>query len=152
MGIIKRIYGKLTEKAWNIGFIELQDKNVIDINKKEIHWLNHNLQKEGWFADPFIYDYNDKEIIVLVEEFSYQLNRGIISKLIIDRHTFKLIERHKVLIQETHLSFPAIIRYKGKEYIYPENLRSGALKLYEYINDCNSVKYVQDILPELVRD
>ena len=152
MNIIKRIYGRLTEKAWNIGFIELKDKNVVEVSKNEIHWLNHKLQKEGWFADPFIYDYNDREIVVLVEEFSYSLNRGIISKLVIDRHTYRLIDRHKILTLDTHLSFPAIIRYQSKDYIYPENLRSGSLKLYEFDNENNSVKYVQEIVPELVRD
>lgn len=88
--------------------------------------------KDRWFADPFILDVNDSEIVLLTEEFSYALNRGRIAKLSISRETLEMKEMEIVLDLPTHLSFPAILRKDGQVFVYPENSESGACMMYRY--------------------
>lgn len=121
--------------SWNIGFVEEPLDTIlhndVDLN---IHWLTHDYT-DRWFADPFILDVDEGNIYVLVEDFLRSKNKASISLLTIDRNDFKLKKLEVVLEEDTHLSFPAIVRDKEKVYIYPENGASGALKMYEFHPD-----------------
>ena len=127
--------------------------------------MKHNIQ-ESWFADPFLLDVTDSCFIVLAEEFTKRLNKGRISKLIIDRHTYKLEKVEVVKELSTHMSFPVIIREpwfierekvdteeKGKFfYIMPENGESGKLKIYKYNFSINKLEDAFIVLEEDVAD
>ena len=127
MGIIQYI----KEIKYNIGFIDGNIDSIIKGEPIKVNWLKHTY-KDRWFADPFILDVTESEIFVLVEEWYDPINRGRISKLIIDKQTLCLKEITVLLELDTHLSFPAIIR-KGKDiYIYPENSEANKLKEYKY--------------------
>lgn len=121
----------LRDSRYCIGFIK--DYNVFDkFDYKKIHWLDLNGYKDGWFADPFIFESNEQKFTVLAEEWYYPINHGRISKLTIDRKSFELLEVKPLLQLETHLSFPLIVRENGTVYICPENYQSGAVSIYEY--------------------
>lgn len=127
---IKKILGA----TWyNIGFVEnvsaLLTQEEVD---NHIHWLDRSNYKGGWFADPFIYSVSDKEIVVFVEEFVYSDNKGRLSQLIIDRHSYRLKEVLPMLDLETHLSFPSYHILDNTTYVYPENCQAGKLTIYEY--------------------
>ena len=64
--MLEGVKSYMREHYWNIGFIEIVPDAPIDIKEKNIHWLNHDYSKEGWFADPFILDENSEIIKVLV--------------------------------------------------------------------------------------
>ena len=116
---------------YNIGFVDGSLESIIAGEPMKVNWMKHSY-KDRWFADPFIFDVTEDEIIVLVEEWYDPIQRGRISKLVVDRSTFEL--RHlKVMIDEgSHLSFPAIERKENDIYIYPE--RAGThLEGYKYI-------------------
>lgn len=115
---------------YNIGFVDGNLETLIAGEPMKVNWMKHSY-KDRWFADPFIFDVTDDEIIVLVEEWYDPIQRGRISKLVVDRSTFEL--RHlKVMIDEgLHLSFPAIERNGNDIFIYPE--RAGTyLDGYKY--------------------
>jgi len=117
---------------WNIGFCELTPEEFVREKKlRPIKWLKHPY-RDRWFADPFIYKVTEHEIIVFVEECPMENPKGIICELVIDRETIRLKERYVLLELDTHLSYPAIIRYDEKVYVYPENGASGKLNIYEY--------------------
>lgn len=143
----------MIDDNWNIGFCEQTPDNLIQQKKlNKVQWLKHNY-KDGWFADPFIYKVTDNEIIVFVEEcnlFGYP--KGIICELVVDRKTISLKERHVMLELGTHLSYPAIIRHKGKVYVYPENGQSGKLNIYEYDETHHKLINPICILDEAVAD
>ena len=155
----------LSAERWNIGFINTSLDDIL--YKKDIHieWMKHNIQ-ESWFADPFLLDVTDSCFIVLAEEFTKRLNKGRISKLIIDRHTYKLEKVEVVKELSTHMSFPVIIREpwfierekvdteeKGKFfYIMPENGESGKLKIYKYNFSINKLEDAFIVLEEDVAD
>ena len=118
--IVKGLFHRLTEKEWNIGFILKSPEEILQSDKLDVHWMKHKY-KDRWFADPFILSVTESEIVLLVEEKYHPINRGRISKLIVDRKTMCLKECVPVLELDTHLSFPAVLRVGKSVYIYPEN-------------------------------
>lgn len=148
---IKNFFKSFSDECWNIGFIQNSFESILKGDNLQIKWIKHNY-KDRWFADPFVLEVNDTEIHLLVEEFYKPIQRGRISRLIIDKETNDLKKLDVVLELPSHLSFPAIKRVDNKVYIYPENGESGALNLYEYNTESNTCKKVGSILNEPVAD
>lgn len=116
---------------YNIGFVEENVDDVINGKPITVNWLKHSY-KDRWFADPFILDVTDDEFVVLVEEWYDPIQRGRISKLIVDRNTYEL-KSLKVMIDEGfHMSFPAITRKPDGIYIQPECGATHRLVEYKY--------------------
>lgn len=140
MGFLGSIYRFCCEQRWTIGFIELPIEEVLEGRAYEVHYLKGML-KDRWFADPFILDYDDNVIHLLVEEFSYNVRRGRIALLTVDRIDYSLLDFSIILDIPTHLSFPFILRKNGKLFVCPENSESKSWTIYEYdINTNNIVK------------
>ena len=123
----------LYPQNWNIGFVELSAKDLLERQKLgRIRWMKHKY-KDRWFADPFIYKVTDDEIVVFVEECMItDKPKGILCELHVDRKTMRLRKRFVLLELDTHLSYPAFIKKDGVTYVYPENGASGSLKMYRY--------------------
>lgn len=103
-----------------------------------ISWLTEDDTAGHWYADPFILKNDSDSIEVLVEDFSLKEGKGRISKLRVSRisnNQYKLISKKVLLSDETHYSFPYVIRDSGKVYVCPENYQSGGVYLYEYDDD-----------------
>lgn len=131
MRSVRRLYEKLTRDRWEIGFVEGGIASVMGDEPFCVHGLKHDY-KDRWFADPFILDVTESEILVLVEEFRYECPKGRIALLVVDKSTYKLKTLNIVLELDTHLSFPAIWRGDGRVYVYPESWCSGELRAYEF--------------------
>lgn len=129
--LLKKLYNKLIAHRWDIGFILNSIDDIINGKDLSIRYLK-NPYNNRWFADPFILSFDENKIVLLVEDFWNSDQLGRISKLIIDRQTYEVLDVKVILQLDTHLSFPAIIRVDGKVYIYPENSRAGGLWIYEY--------------------
>ena len=136
---MRKLISKLTRHHWDLAFVESNDGDLLKGDWK-YSFVKYST-KERWFADPFILDVTDDFIYLLVEEFTYDIKRGRIAKLTIDRKSLKLLDCKIILDLPTHLSFPAIIRQNGEVYFYPENNESGKLNLYRYdpVNDTVSL-------------
>lgn len=134
---IKKISEYIKATKYNIGFVEQDLQSVIEGKPVTVNWLKHSY-KDRWFADPFILDVTDDEIIVLVEEWYDPIQRGRISKLVVDKFTYEL-KHLKVMIDEGfHLSFPAITRKDDGIYIQPESSVNNQLVEYKYNNESDS--------------
>ncbi len=133
---LKKKYQKTQESVWKIGFIQ----NSLDeiLKNEQLHIKYLSLPTDRWWADPFILDVTDKEIILLVEEYQYKRKRGTIAKLVIDKESFDVKCDDEILVLDTHLSFPAILR-KDQIYVYPENSKGECLKLYRYDQETNKL-------------
>lgn len=151
MNIKKRIYKFINEQHWTLGFIEKPIEDIVKGIPFEIHYIKE-MPHDRWFADPFILDYNDSTILVLVEEFCYDIRRGRIARLTIDRHTYTLLSYEIILDLPTHLSFPFIRRKNGKIYIYPENSESGSWNMYEYKLSSDTFSLVKTVSTEPLTD
>lgn len=126
---------ELRHNLWNLGFIEEGLSDTLTNKSPKIHWVKKRIN-DRWFADPFILDVTDSEIIILAEEFCYNVHRGRIARVIIDRKTYEEKSFEIILELPSHLSFPFIIRKNEKIYLMPENSASGCSTVYEY-NDAN---------------
>lgn len=143
----------LYPQNWNIGFCEQTPEELIrDKKLYKIRWLKHPY-RDRWFADPFIYQVTENEIIVFVEECMISdTPKGIICELVIDRKTMRLKKRYVMLELDTHLSYPAIVEKAGVTYVYPENGASGSLKMYRYDAEKHQLVDPVCILNEAVAD
>lgn len=122
---------------YNIGFVDGSMEAIIAGDSIKVNWMKHSY-KDRWFADPFILDVMDDEIIVLVEEWYDPIERGRISKLVVDKYTYEL-KHLKVMIDEGfHLSFPAITRKEDGIYIQPESSVNNQLVEYKYNREYDS--------------
>lgn len=121
----------LTATKYNIGFVDNELEEIINGESIKVNWIKHTY-KDRWFADPFILDVTEDYYIVLVEEWYDPIDRGRISKLIVDRNDFTLKEIKTILELDSHLSFPFIQRGKDAIYIIPENSATGKLPRYKY--------------------
>ena len=120
MSLIGCIRKYCLSSAWNIGFVEDKVQCVIRNDLQNIHWMKHQYS-DRWFADPFILNVDEENIILLVEEFCYSFNKGRIAKLVVSRKDYILKEMKIVLEEPWHLSFPFILRKNDKIYIIPES-------------------------------
>ena len=140
------------KKRYELAFIEAVHGSKISDCKWVVHKVINPYRKEKWFADPFILDYNDNEIIVLVEEMDFTINRGRLAKLIINRSDY-IIKDLKILHDlDTHLSFPAIERIGNEVYVYPENSDSGKLCIYKYNDQDDKLECMQILVNEPLTD
>lgn len=132
-----KIIDYIKATKYNIGFVDGNLQTVIAGDPIRVNWMKHSYT-DRWFADPFILDITDNEIIVLVEEWYDPILRGRISKLAIDKTTFEL-KNLKVMIDEGfHLSFPAITRKDDGIYIQPESSVNNQLVEYKYNKESDS--------------
>ena len=148
---IKSIYNKLLIHRWELGFIENPIHDIIEGKEFQIKYVIFPFEGR-WYADPFILEYNDEEIILLVEDFSDTDQKGKISKLVIGRRTMELKDVKIILELDTHLSFPIIIRKEGRVFIYPENSAAHTLDLYEYNRETDKCIKIRQLSSELFAD
>lgn len=149
IGINKQIK-RCAAHAWTIGFVRGGMQAVMESNHLDVDWIK--MPKDRWFADPFVLDVTNKEILLLVEDYAYATQKGVISLLHIDKVTMEINSRKELLELPTHLSFPAIWRKEGHVYIYPESAHSGRLDIYEYHPESETMTLIQTICDDVVWD
>lgn len=147
---IRNYIRELTANAWALGFVRGGMQAVMENDHLSIDWVK--MPKDRWFADPFILDVTNEEILLLVEDYAYTTQKGIISLLHINRETREISSRKELLEIPTHLSFPAIWRKDGHVYVYPESAKSWKLDMYEYDAKKEELTYVKTICDDVVWD
>ena len=131
---------QLQETEWNIAVVDNSLESIVKGEPLRYKMMKYK-NKDAWYADPFVLDVNDSEIIILAEEMLFSLGHARISKLVIDRRSMTLKDVIPLLTLSTHLSYPAIIR-EGKDiFVYPESGYSG--KLTRYLYDIEREKLVE---------
>ena len=148
---LKELYNRILIHRWELAFLDSSLADVIDGKEFTVNYVRCPFHGR-WYADPFILDYNDEEIILLVEDYSDSDRKGKISKLVVDRQSMALKDVKVILEQDTHLSFPAIIRKDGKVFIYPENSEAKTLDLYEYDLKTDQCVKVRQLSNEPIAD
>lgn len=148
---VRKLYEKITRDRWEIGFVEGGIDAVMGPDPMRVNWLRHDYH-DRWFADPFILDVTETEILVLVEEYRYKTRKGRITLLTVNRSTYELKSMRIVLEEDTHLSFPAICRSDGRVFVYPESWQSGSLSCYEFKDGVCDLSSRKTICEEAMAD
>lgn len=144
MNIITKIKGLLLHYTWDLAYGKYDD-SIIEkgLTKTDVNVVK-NPYKTKWFADPFIYEDDERFLQLFVEEFDKKIKRGRIARIRIDKSTNAIVECKIILDLPTHLSFPAIYRVEDRVYVHPENSESGNSYMYEY--DVNADCLVNPVL------
>ncbi len=140
---------RFQESDWRLGICENGYK---DLNANRIHWIDNGKYTKKWFADPFILCYDKDTITILAEEFDYQVHRGRLARLTVDRKSWLVTDCKIILDLPTHLSFPMIWEENGHVYVCPENFASGALNLYEYDKEREQLSFLKTLVNEKLTD
>lgn len=146
MNPIYRLYRYLVSRCWVLGIADFNDNVVTSDYVLNIRWIK-DTHTGSWFADPFILSEDNRQFVILVEEFPYKTQRGRISRIIVDKQRWEVTDVKVVLELCTHLSFPCYFRKEGKVYVYPENSASGCLNLYEYDEIKEEMTFVDILSP-----
>lgn len=132
MSLLTKLKVKLAHYSWDLAYGEYSDSIIENgLRGVKLHIIR-NPFKNKWFADPFILKETKSELHLLVEEFDYDVKRGRIAHLTIDKVNDIITDCKIILDIPTHLSFPAIYAIDGKIYVHPENYQSGKSIIYEY--------------------
>ena len=147
--LVKKII-EWKESSWLLGICE---NGFDDLKSGTIHWIDNGIYEgRKWFADPFILDYNENVVRLLVEEFDYQVHRGRIARLVIDRNKWVVTDCSILLDIDTHLSFPMIWKEGETVYVCPENYHSGGWNIYRYDDTSSRLEYVKQVSYEKLTD
>lgn len=145
-----KLINKLIQTRWALGFVRGGMNAVMEGDRLDVDWVK--MPKDRWFADPFVLDVTEDEILVLVEDMAYTTPKGVISLLHINKTTFEISSRKVLLGKDYHLSFPAIERRGGHIYVYPEAAHGNRLDLYEYHPDTETLTYEKTICEDCIWD
>ena len=147
--MFRKILHKYRQSSWLLGFVP----NGLDgLLASEVQWISNGKYTNKWFADPFIMDMNDSSIIILAEEFDYNIQRGRIAKLLVNRKTMTIEDCRILLDLDTHLSFPFIWKVDDEIYVAPENYQSGTWNLYRYNKQTDLLDFVVKLVESPLTD
>lgn len=141
---------RLWTKSWAIGLVDGGISTILSADSYPVFWVK--MPRDRWFADPFILDVNRDEIQLLVEDYEYSKGKGCISLLCISRKNWAITKRKVLLDNDSHLSFPCILRKNGEVYVYPENCVSGRLDMYHYDLKSETLSYYKTICDDSIWD
>lgn len=88
------------------------------------------LPKNEFWADPFIFNYEDKTFIFF-ENYDYKTKKGKISCGRVEGRN--LVDIKCVLEMDYHMSYPYIFKQDEKIYLMPETVENNRLEIYECI-------------------
>ncbi len=101
--------------------------------------------KDGWAADPFVFEYNNK-LYIFAELFSYKEGHGNIGYCCLENDKFS---NWKIIISNgTHFSYPNIFAKDNDIYIMPENCAGKKIALYKATDFPNEWKEIQPLYKE----
>ena len=120
----------LRKDIWRPAIVQATAKEIVargSIEGLPLHWLPP-MGSFRFLADPFGLWRGDR-LYVFVETYDYRVRVGAIEVLVYDA-ALRLIERHPVLAEPWHLSYPLVFEAEGETWMLPEAHRSGRLTLY----------------------
>jgi hypothetical protein len=103
--------------------------------------------RDRYFADPHVL-YRDGAHYVFIEEYSYEIAKGHISVIRIDKDG-RYGEAIKVLERPYHLSYPFVFEHAGELYMVPESMENGAVELYRCAEFPTRWEFVRNLLQDV---
>jgi hypothetical protein len=124
----RAIFATLFEiTEWNVGFARGGARALVSGQPLAVRWLPRPAPF-SFIADPFVVE-RDGVRALLVEQFEYGRNRGVIDALVLDDDD-AVLRSVRALDLPTHLSFPHPVEFDGDLYIVPETCAANEAALY----------------------
>lgn len=111
-------------ERWTLGIVPMGIEAIVARGAlPEPAWLRGQ-PGDRYYADPFPLAATDAGVRVLAEEYRYRTGRGRIAELLIAADG-TLREAHERLASGHHLSYPFVLREKGRCFCVPESASAG---------------------------
>jgi len=123
----------LTEK-WNVGIIPLPADSLIrkgEYSIPEPTWLDLDKKKSVYYADSFGV-VKDDFIHILCEKYDFNHPKGVLTSVLVDKHSCRIIDEKQALDKPYHLAYPFLFENKGEYYCIPESSDIKSIDLYTY--------------------
>ena len=120
-----------SRQDWNVGYINLTKVRNDQDDRRSCNELILPKKRGNFLADPFIWKENS-ETFVFCEEFSKELNRGIISCFKKVDGLFKKIGT--AIDIGIHTSFPFLFTYQGSTFMTLESATTNGIKVFKSID------------------
>ena len=124
----------LRKDIWRPAIVQATAEEIVargSIEELPLQWLPP-MGSFRFLADPFGL-WRDGRLYVFVETYDYRVRIGAIEVLVYDA-ALRLIERHPVLNEPWHLSYPLVFEAEGETWMLPEAHRSHRLTLYRAVD------------------
>ncbi len=135
--IIKKFKEYFWKEHWNIAVFKGNISDFVEgkIKQKDLNWLFGD-KENGFCADPFLIEYEDK-IFLFFEEFEYKKQKGrIMVSELTESSDGKINAGEKMIVYdyEKHLSYPFVFVYNEVVYMIPETSSENEIALYKATN------------------
>lgn len=121
----------IDKSNWSLCFVKANLKDFIynkNIKEKKFHFFTP--PKTEFWADPFLFYYNNKRY-VFFEKFFKKKNKGIISVGLLKNN--KLIKVKNIIEKKYHLSYPFIFKQNKDIFMIPETHEAKRLEIYKSV-------------------
>jgi hypothetical protein len=120
-----------SRQDWNVGYINLTQIQHDQDDCRSCNEIIFPKKSGNFLADPFIWRENS-ETFVFCEEFSKELNRGVISCF---KKVDGFFEKFGTAIDMgIHTSFPFLFTYQGVTYMTLESATTNGIKVFKSID------------------
>ncbi len=132
MGVIEKVYMKLMryEPSFNCAIRKIDDDQFLYNNFTSTPFVAMKYSPDYWCADPFLYDFGGSTY-VYTEVYDRNKKIGHIGCSAITNG--EISEPKPVIIEDYHLSFPMIFKFKEHVYMLPESEAGNCISLYECV-------------------
>ena len=136
---------KYETDLWIVGIVKQSITEFIKKpSKKEIIWI-YPEKSYQFIADPFGI-WKNNQLYLFFEFLDYRYKKGRIDCIVFDKN-FKKISEHNVLKNNSHLSYPFIIKDNNEIFMIPESSKSGKTFIYKSLDFPSKWKKIKEIIP-----
>jgi hypothetical protein len=128
----QQVESVLFAEDWNVGIVHEPVGGFLKPDfRPAIQWLAE--VKENTFrADPFVQSIGPEAKKLLLEEFDYASDRGVIVEMDLDGTGATKSSPRPAIDNGVHMSYPYLIEHKGQVYCVPESWQSRSVSLYAF--------------------
>jgi hypothetical protein len=138
--VTTRLTRYFRHELWAIGIVTTNSDGFPALTK--VNWLSG--PKGQFRADPFGLESEDG-FFILCEQFDYRKDKGVIVASALDS-SGRILREEVVLEEQTHMSYPFLLRYGRDIYCIPETHQRNCVTLYRAVEFPWKWERVSDLL------
>ena len=126
----RQVEGIFFAEDWNVGIVHEPVQAFLRPDfRPTIQWLA-DAKANTFRADPFVQRIGPGEKKLLLEEFDYASERGVIVEMDLDENGTAKSSLRPAIDNGFHMSYPYLIEHEGEVYCVPESGRTRSVSLY----------------------
>jgi len=144
----RQVEGLLFSEDWNVGIVRSSVAAFLKSSfRPRVQWLAAT--KDNTFrADPFVQSIGPNDKKLLMEEFDYVADRGVIMETDLDQTGAAKSSPRPAIDNRMHMSYPYLIEHKGQVYCVPESWQSRRVSLYVLDGEQRQWRLVRPIIED----